>query len=157
MTDSRSPHQTGDPLPRRLPPFCPGAFSRSQLALFAGGSGDHNLIHIDLDVARAKGFDDVIVPGMLLMAQLGRMLSDWAGPHGVRQWTVRFTSLTPVLAAPLYCAEILEEIEWAGEACLRLALCAEVEGVGEVVRGEAVVSIAKSRGSERSDEPDRTA
>jgi acyl dehydratase len=118
----------------------PGRFSRTQLALFAGGSGDHNPIHIDVDAARANGFEDVIVPGMLLMAQLGRALTAWVGPSSVRRWTVRFTSITPVLASATYFAEILEETEFAGEACLRVALWVNVEGVGEVLRGEAIVA-----------------
>ncbi|HEY0940002.1 MAG TPA: MaoC/PaaZ C-terminal domain-containing protein [Steroidobacter sp.] len=124
----------------RLTPLSPGRFSRTQLALFAGGSGDHNPIHIDVDAARANGFDDVIVPGMLLMAQLGRVLTDWAGPSSVRRWSVRFTSITPVLTTPTCFAEVLEEVQYAGEACLRVALWVNVEGIGEVVRGEAIVA-----------------
>lgn len=40
--------------PLRLPPV-----SRTTLALYAGASGDHNPIHIDLDVARSAGLGDV--------------------------------------------------------------------------------------------------
>ncbi|WP_198351158.1 MaoC/PaaZ C-terminal domain-containing protein [Flavisphingomonas formosensis] len=127
-------------LPHRLPPVGGHAFTRAQLALFAGGSGDHNPIHIDSDIAKAKGFEDVIVPGMLLMAQVGKMLADWAGPSTIRRWNVRFTNITPILATPTYFAEILERTEVAGERCLRLAVWVEVPEVGEVVRGEAVVA-----------------
>ncbi|MFD0848983.1 MaoC/PaaZ C-terminal domain-containing protein [Sphingosinicella xenopeptidilytica] len=129
-----------DTLPKSPVPLSAGAFSRAQLALFAGGSGDHNPIHIDIDVAKEKGFDDVIVPGMLVMAQLGRQLSDWAGPSGIRRWNVRFMSITPVLSSATCFTEVRGEVEFAGEICLRVALWAEVEGVGEVVRGEAIVS-----------------
>lgn len=140
MTDMPRASLPGSDLPRPLPSVAGNAFTRAQLALFAGGSGDHNPIHIDADVAREKGFEDVIVPGMLVMAQLGKMLTDWAGPSSIRRWSVRFTDITPVLAAPVYFAEIVEEVEFAGEACLRLALWVEVEGVGQVVRGEAIVA-----------------
>src|SRR3546814_2164234 len=116
-------------------------FTRGQLALFAGGSGDHNAIHIDSDVAKAKGFEDVIVPGMLVMAQLGKMLTDWAGPSSVRRWNVRFTNITPVLATPTYFAEVQEQTNVDGEPFLRLALCVVAEGVGEVVRGEALIAM----------------
>lgn len=118
----------------------PRPISRAQLALFAGGSGDHNPIHIDSDAAKQAGFDDVIAPGMLLMAQLGRMLTDRAGPTSIRRWNVRFTAVTPVHARPEYFADVLDEVEVDGEACLRVALWAEVPGVGEVLRGEAVVA-----------------
>ena len=55
-----------------LPPI-----SRTTLALFAGASGDHNPIHIDLDFARAVGMSDVFAHGMLSMAYLGRLFLVW--------------------------------------------------------------------------------
>lgn len=140
MTDMTNFIPSDLTLPHPLPPVRGQPFTRTQLALFAGGSGDHNPIHIDSDIAKAKGFGDVIVPGMLVMAQLGKMLADWAGPSAVRRWSVRFTNITPILATPTYYAEILERTEIAGEPCLRLALWVEAEGVGEVVRGEALVA-----------------
>lgn len=141
MTEEVSPTPTKLSVPMRLDPVSPGVVTRAQLALFAGGSGDHNPIHIDIDAARKNGFDDVIVPGMLLMAQMGKMLSDWAGPSRVRRWTVRFTAITPVLASPTYCAEIVEPVQFAGEECWRVAVWGEVDGVGEILRGEAIVAV----------------
>lgn len=41
-----------------LPPI-----NRTILALFAGASGDHNAVHIDLDVARQAGMPDVFAHG----------------------------------------------------------------------------------------------
>ncbi|MFD2422219.1 hypothetical protein [Amycolatopsis pigmentata] len=50
---SQSGWQVGDRLePLALPPI-----SRTTLALFAGGSGDHNALHIDVDAARAAGLE----------------------------------------------------------------------------------------------------
>ena len=47
--------QVGDALPAvQLP-----AVNRTTLALFAGASGDHNPIHIDIDFARRAGMPDV--------------------------------------------------------------------------------------------------
>jgi acyl dehydratase len=48
------------------------AISRTTLALFAGASGDHNPIHIDIDFARKAGMKDVFALGMLSMAYLAR-------------------------------------------------------------------------------------
>ena len=45
--------------------------SRTTLALFAGASGDHHPVHIDLDHARSTGNQDVFAHGMLTMAYLG--------------------------------------------------------------------------------------
>jgi acyl dehydratase len=78
-----------------LPPI-----SRTTLALFAGASGDHNPIHIDLDVARSAGLDDVFAHGALSMAYLGRLLTDWTDQERIRSLSVRFAAMTPVHATP---------------------------------------------------------
>ncbi|MGD9549587.1 MAG: MaoC/PaaZ C-terminal domain-containing protein, partial [Burkholderiaceae bacterium] len=53
--------QVGDEMPvLELPPI-----TRTTLALFAGASGDHNPIHIDIDFARKAGMPDVFAHGML--------------------------------------------------------------------------------------------
>jgi acyl dehydratase len=44
--------------------------TRAMLALFAGASGDHNPVHIDIDAARAAGLPDVIGHGMLTITCL---------------------------------------------------------------------------------------
>ena len=63
--------KVGDTLkPLVLPPI-----SRHQLALYCGGSGDHNPIHVDLDFAKKFGFKDVFAHGMLSMGFLGRLVT----------------------------------------------------------------------------------
>lgn len=79
-----------------LPPI-----SRATLALFAGASGDHNPIHIDLDVARSAGMEDVFAHGMLSMAYLGRLLTEWVDQDRIRSYRVRFASITPIHAEPV--------------------------------------------------------
>ena len=65
--------QVGDAIPvLELPPV-----SRLTLALYCGASGDHNPIHVDSDFARSAGMPDVFAHGMLSMAWLGRLLTDW--------------------------------------------------------------------------------
>ncbi|NEB79840.1 dehydratase [Streptomyces sp. SID14478] len=81
--------------PLHLPPV-----GRTTLALFAGASGDHNPLHIDLDEARAAGLEDVFAHGMLSMAYLGRLLTDWAPQERIRSFDVRFVALTPLHARP---------------------------------------------------------
>jgi acyl dehydratase len=84
----------------QLTPLVVGTVTRTTLALFAGGSGDHNPIHIDLDVARAAGMDDVFAQGMLGMAHLGRLLTDNFPQSRLVAFSTRFTALTPVSAEP---------------------------------------------------------
>jgi acyl dehydratase len=70
--------------------------TRTRLALYAGASGDHNPIHIDLDFARQAGMDDVFAHGMLGMAFLGRLLTQMFRPEQIRSWSVRFTAIIHV-------------------------------------------------------------
>ena len=84
----------------------PGAISRTTLALFAGASGDHNPIHIDIDSAKASGMEDVFAHGMLSMAYLGRLLTDWIPQSRIRELSTRFTAITPVHAEPVLTAAI---------------------------------------------------
>lgn len=83
-----------------LTPLQVAPISRATLALFAGASGDTNPIHIDLDVARSAGLDDVFAHGMLSMAYLGRLLTTWFPPVRIRSWGVRFVAVTPVHGRP---------------------------------------------------------
>ncbi|WP_329240220.1 MaoC/PaaZ C-terminal domain-containing protein [Actinoallomurus sp. NBC_01490] len=98
MTETLPPAdlQVGTTLPPlELPPI-----SRTTLALFAGASGDHNPIHVDIDNARSAGFDDVFAHGMLSMAYLGRLLTGWVAQDRIRSLSTRFASITPVGARP---------------------------------------------------------
>ena len=79
-----------------IPTLTLAPISRTTLALFAGASGDHNPIHIDLDFARQAGMDDVFAHGMLVMAYVGRALTDWMPQSALKSFNVRFTSITNV-------------------------------------------------------------
>ena len=103
-----------------LPPLEVGTITRTTLALFAGASGDHNPIHIDLDVARSAGLDDVFAHGMLSMAYLGRLLTGWVPQERIRTYSVRFVAITPVLAQPT-CHGTVTSVE-DGLATLDLAV-----------------------------------
>ncbi|MEP9361542.1 MaoC/PaaZ C-terminal domain-containing protein [Nocardioides sp. CN2-186] len=80
--------------------------SRTTLALFAGASGDHNPIHIDLDVARSAGLDDVFAQGMLSMAYLARCVTEAVPQHQLRTLTTRFVAITPLHARPTCTAHV---------------------------------------------------
>ncbi len=112
--------------------------SRTTLALYAGASGDHNPIHIDIDFAKKFGLDDVIAHGMLIMAYAGRMLTDWVPQTALQRFGVRFSAITAVHDAitctgtvtaknedgtvhvDLQAADQHGDIKLAGEAVLRL-------------------------------------
>jgi acyl dehydratase len=128
----------GDVLPSlQLPPI-----SRTTLALYAGASGDHNPIHIDIDFARGAGLDDVFAHGMLSAAYVGRLVSGWAGQERMRSLAVRFTGITQVHDAPLCTGRVVERFEHEGETRLRVEVqCANQKGEVKI-SGQAVVAVA---------------
>jgi len=74
-----------------LPPLTVN-LQRINLVMYAGASGDFNIIHWNQRVAQAVGLPDVIAHGMLTMASAGRVVTDWVGdPGAVVEYGVRFT------------------------------------------------------------------
>ena len=123
-----------------LPVITFGPISRTTLALYAGVSGDHNPIHIDLDFAKQAGLSDVFAHGMLSMAQLGRVATDWAGLDRLRGLSGRFTAITPVGATVTCQGRIAERFEQDGTPILRVAITATIDDGTQTLRGEALIS-----------------
>jgi acyl dehydratase len=124
-----------------LPDHVHGPISRATLALFAGSSHDHVLLHIDSDFAKAAGMDDVFVHGMLVMAHLGQMVKGWAPQERLRHWNVRFTAITPLHATITCRGTVRELFEKAGERRARLKIGAWTDAGVQVIDGEAVVAL----------------
>lgn len=127
----------GDELPElRLPPV-----SRTTLALYAGASGDHNPIHIDLDFARQADLPDVFAHGMLSAAYVGRLLTRWVRPERIRRLALRFTSITQLRDAPLCTGRVVEKLQQDGEWRVRLELKCSVRDGTQTVLAEALVAL----------------
>jgi acyl dehydratase len=127
----------GDELPSlRLPEI-----SRTTLALYAGASGDHNPVHVDIDAARAVGIEDVFAHGMLSMAYLGRLLTSWVPQRRLRTFRVRFTAVTPVHAAPVCTGVVTSVEEVNGEKLATLELAVILADGTVTLRGEATVAV----------------
>ncbi|WP_040831224.1 MaoC/PaaZ C-terminal domain-containing protein [Nocardia jiangxiensis] len=124
-----------------LPPLRIRPISRTDLALFAGASGDHNPMHIDIDVARSAGLDDVFAHGMLSMAYLGRLLTDWVPQHRLRSYRVRFASITPVLGQPTATGKVVAIDEVDGECRATLELVVALADGTVTLTGDAVVAL----------------
>jgi acyl dehydratase len=80
----------GDELPSLALP----AVTRHQLALYCGGSGDLNPIHVDIDFAKQAGMKDVFAHGMLSMAFMGRLVTGLVPQSSVKSLSVRFSAIT---------------------------------------------------------------
>lgn len=124
-----------------LPPLQLPAIGRGTLALFAGASGDHNPIHIDLDFARGAGMPDVFAHGMLSMAWLGRLLTKWVPQQQLRSFEARFVGITHLQNAVTCTGHIVEKMEGDGESRVRVAI-QSANQYGEVkMLGEAVIAV----------------
>ncbi len=116
--------------------------ARATLALYAGASGDHNPMHIDIDYAKAAGESDVFAHGMLAMAFLARSVTDWVPQAALRRFVTRFTAITRVGEQIVCTGRVVDKLEEAGEKRVRLELQAANQN-GEVkATGEAVVALA---------------
>ena len=129
--------QVGDDMPvLELPPI-----SRTTLALFAGASGDHNPIHIDIDYARKAGMVDVFAHGMLSMAYLGRLLTQWVDQRQLRSFGVRFAGITHLGHQITCTGKVVEKFEADGERRVKLEIqTANQYGETKIV-GDAIVAL----------------
>lgn len=124
-----------------LPPLSVPPISRLTLALFAGASGDHNPMHVDIDAAKSVGLPDVFSHGMLSMAYLGRLLTGWVSQDRIRSYRVRFAAITPVRGEPTCTGRVTAVEVVDGERCATLELAVVTADGTTTLTGNAVVTI----------------
>jgi acyl dehydratase len=130
--------EVGDQLPSlQLPAVGIKDFQR-----YADASGDHNPIHIDRAFAHGMGLPDVLAQGMLIMAYLGRLLTDAAPQSVLREYGVRFAAPTAA-GETLTCEGIVTDIrELNGET--RLVIDLKVVGAAGNVKMTGQAEIARA-------------
>jgi acyl dehydratase len=124
-----------------LPEIQFGPITRGVLALYAGASGDHNLIHIDIDMAKASGMPDVFAHGMLSFGVLARVPTEWAGAERLRSFSARFVAMTQVHDLITCRGEITEVFDTEGARDARIALTATTQDGRTTLTGEAIVRV----------------
>ena len=124
-----------------IAPVVTAPISRYTLALFAGGSGDLNPMHVDIDFAKSFGMPDVFAHGMLSMAYLAQVLTRSFDPHAIRSYGVRFAAIAPVKATVTCKGVVTETFEAEGEKRARIALTATIEDGVVTLQGDAVVAL----------------
>ena len=129
--------QIGD----RLPSFETPPISRLSLALYCGASGDHNPIHVDSDFAKTSDMPDVFAHGMLSMAWLGHVLTNWAPQTALREYSVRFSAIAHLGECITCAAKVVEKLERNGEQCVRLELSTTNQDGQPKLMGEAVIAL----------------
>lgn len=137
MSTTLSTLKVGD----ALPAFTTAPISRFTLALYCGASGDHNPIHVDTDFAKAAGFPDVFAHGMLSMAYLGRLLTNWVPQQRLRAYGVRFVAITQVHDAITCSGTVTELFEVDGERRARVSLQTANQAGQVKLQGDAVIAL----------------
>jgi acyl dehydratase len=130
----------GDELPARDFPV-----QRVNLVMYAGASGDFNVIHWNERVATSVGLPNVIAHGMFTMAEAIRVVTDWvADPGAVLEYGCRFTRPVPVpddeVGAVVHVTgKILEKRD---DNCVVVELKATCDDVTVLGKARAVVRLA---------------
>ncbi|CAN7674331.1 MaoC family dehydratase [Pseudorhodoferax sp. LjRoot39] len=129
--------QVGD----TLPPLALPAINRTTLALFAGASNDHNPMHIDIDYARRGGMPDVFAHGMLSMAYLGRLLTQWVDQRRIRQFNARFTGITHLGDEITCTGKVVQKFEADGERRVKVEIQTANQAGETRILGDATVAL----------------
>jgi acyl dehydratase len=124
-----------------LPPLALQPINRTTLALFAGASGDHNAIHLDTDYARKAGMADVFAHGMLSMAYLGRLLTQWVDQRQLREFGVRFLGITHLGHQITCTGTVVERFEVDGEQRIKVEVRTTNQYGDTKIVGDAVIAL----------------
>jgi acyl dehydratase len=119
--------------------------TQEQINAYAEVSGDHNPIHLDPEAARAVGLDGTIAHGMLSMAFLGELVTDWlASLRGPEGWVSRLRVRFQAMVRPgdtLTCQGVL--VKGAPEGRQLLEVWANNQHEERVTSGEAEVVLKR--------------
>lgn len=123
-----------------LPMLTMGPVGTADLVRYAEASGDFNPIHLDETYARAQGLDGVIAHGMLTMATVGRMLTDFAQDSAdLVDFGVRFRGMVRPGDTVICEGTVTDIREDRGKPLVVVAVTAK-NGRGEtVVKGSAAL------------------
>lgn len=119
----------------RLPGVDLPLADHAAIAAYLTASGDDNPLHHDPDLARAAGYADILVPGMLVMGQMAEVLAAWPGCAAIDWILCRFVDPV-VVGTPLRCEGRVVAADPSGGVVVRLTA-----GVGRrySVVGEALI------------------
>jgi acyl dehydratase len=120
------------------------SIQRINLVMYAGVSGDFNVIHWNERIATAVGLPNVIAHGMLTMAEAARVVTDWLGdPGALVDYGVRMTR--PVVVPDDDQGAIVEVSAVVAEkldnSLVRIDLTASSGGQTVLGRAQAVVRL----------------
>ena len=117
--------------------FTAGPITRTDIALYAGASGDYNGIHVDVDFARRAGLPDVIAHGMYSMGLLSRLLTRLTPAARVLEIQSRFQAMVAVGSTLECVSRVLSRNATEAGEIVELSLSARLPDGTEVTSGTA--------------------
>jgi acyl dehydratase len=126
-----------------LPPLVKPELTTQQLVMFAGASYDFYQIHYDKDFAQANGLPSVIAHGLLKMAFLGQLVTDWIGPNGmVRKLGCQYRGMDFPGDVITVRGTIVRKYQENGERLVDLEIWTENQRGEKTTPGKATVALA---------------
>jgi acyl dehydratase len=117
-----------------LPSLEVKAITHADLVRYAGASGDFNPIHNDKDFAISNGLDGTIAHGMYVMAQIGRLCTNWVDQRQIKFFGVKFKAMTKLGQALTCKGTVKRKKEDNGEKLITVSVEA-IDQNGEVKAG----------------------
>ena len=123
-----------------IPELQVGPITHADLVRYAGASGDFNPIHNDKEFAISQGLDGTIAHGMLVMAYIGRLCTNWVDQQQIKSYGVKFKSMTKPGQTLTCRGKVKNKNEKDGEKLVTVSVEAADEN-GEVKAGGDLVIV----------------
>lgn len=121
-----------------------GPIEHGQITEYADASGDRNPIHMDNDAAKKAGLKNgVIAHGMLSMAFLGQLMTDWIGDGDLKKLGVNFRGMVKPGDVLTCDGKILKKYRDGDEGLVECELTVTNQNGDKLTRGEATASLPK--------------
>jgi acyl dehydratase len=116
--------------------------SQEQINAYADAGGDHNPIHLDPAAARAVGLDGTIAHGMLSMAFMGQLVTDWLAARSTPGgWVTKLRTRFQAMVRPGDTLTVAGAHSGGDDGLRRLDIWAQNQHGDRVTTGSAEVAL----------------
>jgi len=129
----------------KIPKLVKGPITEIQLVMYAGASGDFNPIHTVHSFGVKAGFGGVIAHGMLSMAYIGQLMTDWVGNKALKRLSVQFKAIVRPGDIITCGGTVTKKYFRKGEFFIECDLVAKNQRDEEVVIGRATAALPSKR------------
>ncbi len=128
------------PVGTSLPTLIKGPITKMDLVKYSGASGDFNPIHTIEEFAEQAGLGGIIAHGMLSMAYVGQVVTDFAGTDAdLIDFGVRFRAMVRP-GDKVICKGTISKVEEKEDGeYVYLQVVAETESSQVVIKGNATL------------------